>query len=245
MVGHMRSIALSIFVLWTLLTGVANSVAQVSPGNAAHQAGDYRKALEIFGKEAEAGSAVARYNLGVMYLDGLGVEPDPAEAARWFGLAADSGYTEAEVELGLLYAKGRGLPRDNKKAVELWQKAAEAGNSHAAHLLAMQYTTDAGPGTGVARDNEKAAGWFRRAAEAGLAESQFELGRMLMEGTGVPRDPVAGMMWMILARESSPGARSLDLEYLDRAERRLSGQQLEQAREKAENCRKSNYKNCG
>jgi uncharacterized protein len=245
MAGHLRSIAYSFVLLWTMLTGVAHSFAQVSPGNAAHQAGDYVKALEIFGKEAKAGSAVARYNLGVMYLDGLGVTPDPAEAANWFGLAADSGYTEAEVELGLLYAKGSGVPRDNKKAVELWQKAAAAGNSRAAHLLAMQYSTDVGPGTGVARDNEKAVDWFRQAAEAGLAESQFELGRMLTDGSGVPRDPVAGMMWLMLARENNPAARSLDLEYFERAERRLSDQQLAQAREKAESCRKSNYRNCG
>jgi uncharacterized protein len=245
MAGCLRSIAYSSVVLWVLLTGATFSFAQVSPGNAAHAAGDYAKALEIFRQEAQAGSAVARYNLGIMYLDGLGVPPDPAEAANWFRSAADAGYTEAEVELGLLYAQGHGVSRDYEKATELWQKAANTGNARAAHLLAMQYSTEAGPGGGVARDNATAAAWLRRAAEAGYAESQFELGRMYFEGKGVERDAVVGMMWLLLARESYPHPARFDTEYFERAGRRLTDEERALARRKADACRQSNYQNCG
>lgn len=45
---------------------------------------DYGKALHLFKKAAEMGSKVAEYNMGVMWLNGMGVKEDIKEANSWF-----------------------------------------------------------------------------------------------------------------------------------------------------------------
>jgi uncharacterized protein len=44
-------------------------------------------------------------------------------------------------------------------------------------------------------DPQQAAVWVRSAAECGLSAAQLRLGRMLLEGTGVAVDAVAGLTW--------------------------------------------------
>ena len=56
---------------------------------------------------AEAGDAVAQYDLGVMYANGLGVPEDDAEAMRWYRLAADQGHADAQVNLASMYFTGQ------------------------------------------------------------------------------------------------------------------------------------------
>ncbi|MBF0612184.1 MAG: sel1 repeat family protein, partial [Magnetococcales bacterium] len=45
----------------------------------------------IFENEANKGNRFARFNLGVMYLEGVGVEENPVQAYVWFQLAARQG----------------------------------------------------------------------------------------------------------------------------------------------------------
>ena len=51
------------------------------------------------------------------------------------------------------------------------------------------------------RDGAQAAMWFRRAAEQGLADAQFNLALILLQGDGVPRDPTEAMVWCRRAAE--------------------------------------------
>jgi len=68
---------------------------------------------------AEAGIAVAQYDLGVMYANGLGVPEDDAEAVRWYRLAADQGDASAQFNLGFMYVNGEGVPQDDVQA-HMW-----------------------------------------------------------------------------------------------------------------------------
>ena len=52
--------------------------------DAAYAREDYATALQLNLPLANAGSAVAQFNLGLMYDKGNGVPEDYAEAARWF-----------------------------------------------------------------------------------------------------------------------------------------------------------------
>jgi len=45
---------------------------------------------------AESNKTDAQYNLGLLYLEGKGVQQDEAEAAKWLRLAAEQGHTEAK-----------------------------------------------------------------------------------------------------------------------------------------------------
>ena len=68
---------------------------------------------------AEAGDAVAQYDLGVMYANGLGVPEDDAEALRWYRLATDQGHADAQLSLGFKYEDGQGVPQDSAEA-HMW-----------------------------------------------------------------------------------------------------------------------------
>ena len=51
--------------------------------------------IEICLSQAETGTSEALYNLGLMYSNGEGVQPDYIEAHKWFNLAAMKGNIEA------------------------------------------------------------------------------------------------------------------------------------------------------
>jgi len=53
---------------------------------------DYRAALELYCRAADAGVAAAAHNLGWMYLNGRGVDHDDDAAATWFAVAAEMGH---------------------------------------------------------------------------------------------------------------------------------------------------------
>lgn len=79
------------------LTGIANSA--IVP--------NVNRAREIFTYAASYfGDALAQVKLGSMYLDGVGVDQDPRQAARWFLLAARKGQLDAQVKLGEMLVKG-------------------------------------------------------------------------------------------------------------------------------------------
>lgn len=79
------------------LTGIVNSTVQPNVD----------KAREIFTYAASYfGDAEAQVNLGRMYLDGIGGDRDPRQAARWFLLAARKGEIEAQFRLGELLTTG-------------------------------------------------------------------------------------------------------------------------------------------
>ena len=77
--------------------GIANSTIRANP----------EQALEIYTYAASYyGDAEAQNQLGMMYLDGNGVERDPRQAARWFLLAARKGQVDAQFHLGRMLLTG-------------------------------------------------------------------------------------------------------------------------------------------
>ena len=64
---------------------------------------------------AEDGLALAQYNLGNMYLNGVGEIPkDLAQALHWHKKAAEKGDVNAQFALGFVYGNGQGVPKDYK-----------------------------------------------------------------------------------------------------------------------------------
>src|ERR1700687_4409871 len=77
--------------------------ADFNKGMAAYTQGDYPTALKEFKMlGTERGDDEAQYLLGQMYLNGLGVTQDEAEAARWYRKSAELGHPEAQLALGNL-----------------------------------------------------------------------------------------------------------------------------------------------
>ena len=78
-------------------------------------------------------------------------------------------------------------------------EAAERGDANAQYSLAIyyRYTHD----QGSAFSNAEALKWFTRAADAARIDAMTELGKMYMEGIGVPLDYKNGANWYIKAAE--------------------------------------------
>lgn len=161
--------------------------------------------------EAEAGSAIAQYNLANLYADGKGVPQDDDEAAKWYLASAEQDLPEAQYNLGVLYQLGRGVPQDSSQTLRWFFKAADEGNHIGAqHGLAVMYAT----GRGVTRDYAQAAKWFKRAAVQDHMDSKYNLGILYAQGLGVQADPRSAYVWFSLAAnqgDEEAGRRRDDL----------------------------------
>lgn len=64
--------------------------------------GHYANAIAIFRPLAEQENACAEFQLGMMYLQGVGVTQDKARALELFKQAAKNGSNEAKIQASLL-----------------------------------------------------------------------------------------------------------------------------------------------
>ncbi|MGH7015090.1 MAG: tetratricopeptide repeat protein [Stellaceae bacterium] len=90
---------------------------------------DYAAERKLLLPLAEQGSAVAQYNLGIIYAKGEGVPTDYPQAVHWFREAADQELAPAQYAMGLAYAHGQGVPKDNAQALRWLRLAAQQGNA--------------------------------------------------------------------------------------------------------------------
>ncbi|KAF7723261.1 hypothetical protein EC973_002154 [Apophysomyces ossiformis] len=98
---------------------------------------DYAKAIQHLTNSSRRGYARAQRTLGVMYLDGIGVDRNPDHASSLLAHAALQGDQRA---LGLLADQkehGRGCAVDINVALALYQKAAQTGSITARRSYAM------------------------------------------------------------------------------------------------------------
>lgn len=97
-----------------LLSGNAISAGQ-DPNSAlkeAYQSKDFRKVFSISSDYAKKGDAAGQYILGQLYLNGRGVQKNPAIAFSWLKKAADQHHPLAQFAIGTLYATGEGTRKD-------------------------------------------------------------------------------------------------------------------------------------
>jgi TPR repeat protein len=132
-----------------------------------------------FCKTASGSSRRALYQLGRAYA----ANRQMPEAIGAWRKAADKGSTSAMVELGVLYGTGSGVARDEAQARKLFERAAAAGNPRGISNLATL-------GGGASADPAQARALLAKAAESN-AEAQYQLGLMMQDGNGGPKDDIA------------------------------------------------------
>ena len=88
-------------------------------------------------------SPEAQYNLGLLYLDGKGVEPSQLAAANWFSKAAVQGLPEAAMDYGVLVFRGEGVQRNETVGAKWMLIAARHGNIVAQNRVAKLFATGA------------------------------------------------------------------------------------------------------
>lgn len=94
--------------------------AMVLLANILDKASDDARAVELYRRAIELGSAEAEFGLGGMYAAGEGVERSTAEAVRWIRGAAEKGYGPAIVALADAYATGQLDLEQNEQEAVVW-----------------------------------------------------------------------------------------------------------------------------
>jgi TPR repeat protein len=134
------------------------------------------------------------------------------EALRF---AADGGKALARWKLGSMYASGDGVPHDDAKAYQYFSQIVEAyddsdpdprerGVVASAFVAIGAYSLTGIPSVHVARNVPRALDLFTYAAtEFGDPHAQYNLGRMYLDGDGVPKDARRGARWLRLAADKN------------------------------------------
>jgi uncharacterized protein len=96
-------------------------------------------------------------------------------------------------------------------------------------------------GQGVPQDYKEAVRWYRLSAEQGNTIGQYNLGSAYATGEGITRNYFLAQMWLIIAAAAGEEAAINNRDFLAK---RMTADQLEQARVLAQRCQQSNFKNC-
>ena len=164
---------------------------------------DFEKAMELLKSESENDNGFAVYDLGKMYLSGLGCEKDEVKAQEMFEKAyrlfierepKEKNPSYLQYRIGKLYALGYGVEQDYSKAAEWYQKAVDKQNPFAAYALAGLYDR----GQGVQQNDTKAFELYTIAASDSKkpnAYAQYELGKMCRDGIGTVVDEEKSKDW--------------------------------------------------
>ena len=157
---------------------------------------DYKQAALWFRRAAAHGLAQAQYELGGLYLNGLGVAEDAVEGLRLTQLAADQGYADAllavAVEASIQQsAKGVFFDRDDPKdptvplfakALAAFERDAAAGSAYAMRQIAqMYYNREV-----VAKESAYAN--YKKLADRGDRNALFIVGVLTETGQGIAKD---------------------------------------------------------
>lgn len=78
--------------------------------------------------QAEQGEPGAQFELGSIYLTGVGATADYALALKWFQLSAEKGNAQAQYNLGSMYSTGTAIDRDFAEAYKWYSIAAVGGD---------------------------------------------------------------------------------------------------------------------
>lgn len=122
---------------------------------------DYDRAALWFREAALQGIANARYNLGVLYHQGLGVDRDVARALEWYRSAAALDHPEAQYNLGIAAIEGIGTAYDPAQAAAYFESAARGGVMEAAYNLGLIHENGLLGDT----DMNEAVFWYSTAAD--------------------------------------------------------------------------------
>ncbi len=83
--------------------------------------------LAVLQQAAGAGDAMAQYEMGRLYADGLGVQKSHRKAMELWEQSAVQGYAPAQYSLGWMYFHGNGVMTDFKEGCRWMRAAAEQG----------------------------------------------------------------------------------------------------------------------
>lgn len=149
---------------------------------------DGEAAYEIMLEEAEAGNALAIYDMGKIHQIGIFAGPDEDKAREWYHKSYEAfrcvegqkSSAYVQYRIGKLYHYGLGVSQDYEEAARWYGMAAGAGNKFAQYAMGSLYYH----GLGVEQDYQKALHFFQLSHDQGNGYASYELAKMYETGTG-------------------------------------------------------------
>lgn len=137
---------------------------------------------------AAAGPAAAGYDDGVAAFRG-----GDYRAAHQIWTDCAEAEPRCQYGIGYLYHFGLGMPVDTAQAKSWYEKAAARNDADALYALGLLYeNANLGP-----RDLATALRYYREAASHGPhGDAEYAIGRMILRGRGVARDPGEAIEWL-------------------------------------------------
>jgi S1-C subfamily serine protease len=154
---------------------------------------------------------------------------------------AEQGNAAAQNDLGIAYESGDGVAQDFAEAVKWFRKSAEQGNATARYNLGAKYAN----GQGVAKDTREALKWYRAAATLGYGRGFYNVAAAYFNGQDVARDLVIAAALFDVAATTLPAENAVKAaSNRDTIMSGLSPDQTRQARDHAQQCRDSKFRQC-
>lgn len=146
--------------------------ALLDKGVAAYQQQNYTEAMTIFTQASAAGHMKAPRYIGLMYLNGYGVQKNAKRAVAEFIKAAEQGDITSQYWLAYCYEQGMGVAQSKDKALKWYARSAQRGDIIAAPAMTAL-------GRLAEEDNlQEAIDWYQKAAAVGGKEAQDALVRL-------------------------------------------------------------------
>ncbi len=153
----------TVFAFAPLLTKTVSGSKELSEGQEAEQAKNYRDAMVWYEQAAALGNSDAEQRIGSIYNLGMGVTKDYQKAMYWYLKAAGHGNSDALCNIGGLYQNGDGVEQNYVEAMMWFQKAADHGNADAEFNIGWLYEH----GYGTLKNYQKALDWYQKSADDG------------------------------------------------------------------------------
>jgi len=160
-------------------------------------ADDWDAVARLWQPWIEQGDAEAEYQAAYHYLWCTPCDDD-AIRDRMKALLRDAAAKEHPDAIWFLATRQTRSRETDPEFERLLLRAGQLGSVNAQRELGVMYATGGWSGP---KDLVEAARWYRLAAEKGHAESQYDLGFMLLLGEGGPKSVAEGLMWIERAGE--------------------------------------------
>jgi TPR repeat protein len=126
---------------------------------------------------------------------------------------------------------------DYASAFPQFKQLAMSGDAAAQFQLSILY----GTGRGTKQNANEALYWLRMSAAHGNPQAQSNLGVAFSKGRGVTQDPIRAWVWFSAAASSGDSVAATNRDVVAR---KLSEQQITQAKVLLIDCQRSEYKAC-
>lgn len=180
----------------------------IEAGLTAYENGDFYTAYRALLPLAHADVSAAQYLVGLMMLEGRGVEANPHKGIEWLLGAATQDNLHAQQLLGRVYLNGSyGIEKNSALAAKWLKPSADTGDPVAQFDMALAYMM----GGTLAPNPEVAFNWIQMAAQYGHADAEHLLARSYLAGYGVDKDANEAAVWFSKAARQGVAQSQNDL----------------------------------